>query len=80
MREACLRGVGIALLPAFCCQEHLASGALVRLLPSFETSPDRGIYAVYPDRRFLPLKVWAFIDILEQSLHATRVLVARATT
>ena len=73
MREACLRGVGVALLPAFCCEDHLESGALVKLLPSFETSPDRGIYAVYPDRRFLPLKVRAFIDILEQSLRASRV-------
>ena len=73
MREACLRGVGVALLPAFCCEDHLETGALVRLLPSFQTSPDRGIYAVYPDRRFLPLKVRAFIDILEQSLRASRV-------
>ena len=73
MREACLRSVGVALLPAFCCEDHLETGALVRLLPSFQTSPDRGIYAVYPDRRFLPLKVRAFIDILEQSLRASRV-------
>ena len=42
MREACLRGVGVALLLAFCCEDHLESGALVRLLPSFQTSPDRG--------------------------------------
>ena len=33
--------------------------------------PDQGIYAIYPDRRFLPLKVRAFIDILEDSLRMT---------
>ena len=71
MREACLRGVGIALLPAFCCESHLQSGTLIRLLPAFDTSPDRGIYVVYPDRRFLPLKVRAFIDILESRLGKT---------
>ena len=72
MLEACLRGVGIALLPSFCCEDQLASGDLIRLLPDVETSPDRGIYAIYPDRRFLPLKVQAFIDILEDSLRMTR--------
>ena len=72
MLEACLRGVGIALLPSFCCEDHLASGDLIRLLPDVETSPDRGIYAIYPDRRFLPPKVRAFIDILEDSLRMTR--------
>lgn len=72
MLEACLRSVGIALLPSFCCEDHLASGELIRLLPGVETPPDLGIYAVYPDRRFLPLKVRAFIDILEDSLRMTR--------
>ena len=71
MREACLRGVGIALLPSFCCESHLQSGTLMRLLPAIETSPDRGIHVVYPDRRFLPLKVRAFIDILENRLGKT---------
>ena len=60
----------VSVLP--CCEDHLASGDLIRLLPDVETSPDRGIYVIYPDRRFLPLKVRAFIDILEDSLRMTR--------
>ena len=33
MLEACLAGVGIAILPDFSCAEALADGRLVRLLP-----------------------------------------------
>lgn len=69
MREACMAGIGLAILPAFSCQEDLDDGTLIRVLPQYETAPLRGIYAVYPDRRFLPLKVGAFIELLEESLN-----------
>jgi len=31
--------------------------------------PERGIYAIYPDRRYLPLKVRKFIDHLATSMN-----------
>ena len=68
MLEACLRGVGVSILPHFSCAEALADGRLVRLLPQLETSPDRGIYVVYPDKRFVPLKVRAFIDSIAAAM------------
>ena len=68
MLEACLRGVGVAILPDFSCAEALADGRLVRVLPQLETSPDRGIYVVYPDKRFVPLKVRAFIDSIASAM------------
>ena len=70
MLEACLAGVGVALLPQFSCAESLAAGRLVRLLPSFDTVPDRGIYVVYPDKRFVPLKVRSFIDVIAAELRS----------
>ena len=70
MLEACLAGVGVALLPLFSCAEALADGRLVRLLPSFDTVPDRGIYVVYPDKRFVPLKVRSFIDVIAAELRS----------
>ena len=70
MLEACLAGVGVAILPHFSCADTLASGHLRRLLPGFETVPDRGIYVVYPDKRFVPLKVRSFIDVIASELSA----------
>ena len=70
MLEACLAGVGVAILPHFSCADVLASGHLRRLLPGFETVPDRGIYVVYPDKRFVPLKVRSFIDVIASELSA----------
>lgn len=56
-------GLGVALLPDFIARESIASGALVSILEDFITQ-DRGIYAIYPHRRYLPAKVRTFVDFL----------------
>ena len=68
MLDACIEGVGVAILPHFSCADALADGLLVRLLPDYETVPDLGIYVVYPDKRFVPLKVRSFIDVIAAEL------------
>ena len=68
MLDACIEGVGVAILPHFSCADALASGRLVRLLSAFDTVPDLGIYVVYPDKRFVPLKVRSFIDVIAAEL------------
>jgi DNA-binding transcriptional LysR family regulator len=60
---AAVQGVGIALEPDFIVNSELKSGKLVPVLESFE-APASPIYAVYPSRRFLPVKVRAFVDFL----------------
>ena len=65
MKEACLEGVGTALLPQFCCESEITRGRLVHILPEYPTAPERGVYVVYPDKKFTPLKVRKFIDILQ---------------
>lgn len=63
--RAAQSGVGVAILPDFIAREAVASGSLVPILDGF-ISTDRGIYAVYPHRRYLPAKVRAFVDFLSQ--------------
>jgi DNA-binding transcriptional LysR family regulator len=63
LREAAIRGVGIALLPRFLVEPFLQSGGLVQVLPSvIETESQVAI--VYPERQLLPPHVRAFIDAL----------------
>jgi len=65
MKEACLQGFGLGLLPEFCCAKEIKSGDLVNVLPEYKSSPERGVYVIYPDKKFIPLKVRKFIDLLE---------------
>lgn len=65
MKEACLEGVGAALLPQFCCECEIQKGNLFHILPEYQTAPERGVYVIYPDKKFLPLKVRKFIDSLQ---------------
>ena len=64
VREAVIAGVGIALRSTWEIGGELASGKLQQVLPSYESSKNVGIYAVYASRRFLPAKVRVFIDYL----------------
>ncbi len=58
---------GIVFQPTFLVAQHLASGALVPVLPQYR-SPEIGIYAVYPTRKHLTPKVRALIDFLAEAL------------
>jgi len=66
--ESTLRGIGYVRAPAFAVNEHLKEGRLIHLLPNYQSLPERGVYAIYPDKRFLPLKVRKFIDLLSDYL------------
>jgi DNA-binding transcriptional LysR family regulator len=56
-------GHGVGLLPSTYCDEALASGALVRLLPRW-ASPQIPVFAVYSNRKFLPLRLSVFLEAL----------------
>ena len=68
MLEACRNGIGLAVLPSFSCQHDIDNGNILRLFPQMTTAPERGIYAIYPDRRYLSLKVRTFIELLQGAL------------
>lgn len=61
--EAALQHQGIVLQPSFMVGQHLRSGALVEILPEFR-SLELGVYAVYPSRKHVTLKVRVLIDFL----------------
>lgn len=63
---AALHHQGIVLQPSFLVATHLASGALVELLPQYR-SMELGVYAVYPSRKHLTPKVRVLIDFLVQA-------------
>lgn len=66
--DAALHGIGYVRAPSFICMEHIKTGKLIRLLPNYTLTPERGIYAIYPAKRHLPLKVRKFVDYLSNAL------------
>jgi len=65
-RLAALEHQGIILQPTFIVGEDLERGTLVELMPEYR-SVELGIHAVYPTRKFLPLKVRRLIDFLVEA-------------
>lgn len=61
----CLRGHGIAWRSTWEIQRELNAGTLVSVLDDF-AAPANGIYAVFPQRKHLPVRVRAWIDFLKQ--------------
>ena len=57
------RGHGIGLLPSTYCDEAIAKGKLVRLLPKWTSSPIP-VFALYSSRKFLPLRLSVFLEAL----------------
>tara|TARA_R110001606_G_scaffold235088_1_gene382984 strand:+ start:13042 stop:13935 length:894 start_codon:yes stop_codon:yes gene_type:complete len=65
--QAALSGLGISLHSEWHIKKDLEQGRLCHVLPEFykETS----IYAVMPQRQFVPLRVRAFTQFIEQQLN-----------
>lgn len=64
-RAAAVSGLGFAILPDFIAAPAIAEGTLLPVLDE-RVLPGRGIFAVYPHRRYLPAKVRVFVDYLAQ--------------
>ncbi len=63
VREGVLGGLGVAVIPAFAFRDEIETDAVRVLLKDFEPR-QLPMHAVYPSRRFVPLKVRAVIDHL----------------
>lgn len=61
--DAALKGIGLAQLPDYYVNEYLANGQLQSVLDHYQL-PDTGVWAVYPQQRYLAAKVRLFIDFL----------------
>ena len=62
----CVQGLGIAWRSTWEVEGDLAAGRLVSLLEDY-AAPPNGIYAVFPQRRHLPLRVRLWIDFVKHS-------------
>lgn len=61
-------GAGITVLDRQLVEAELASGALVELLPDYRLGAGPPVHAVYPARKWLPLKTQAFVAFLQERL------------
>ena len=62
----CVQGLGIAWRSTWEVEADIAAGRLVPLLEDF-AAPPNGIYAVFAQRRHLPLRVRLWIDFVKHS-------------
>jgi DNA-binding transcriptional LysR family regulator len=63
LHDWCLAGHGIAWRSTWEVESEITAGRLVALLEEF-SAPPNGIYAVFPQRKHLPLRVRLWIDFL----------------
>ena len=64
LHDWCLAGYGIAWRSTWEVESEIAAGRLVAVLEEF-AAPPNGIYAVFPQRRHLALRVRLWIDFLK---------------
>jgi DNA-binding transcriptional LysR family regulator len=65
--DAALKHIGIIQLPDYYVQHHLETGKLTTLLSQYQ-EPDEGIWAVYPQNRYLAPRIRLLIDYLKAQL------------
>lgn len=67
VRRLLLAGQGIARIPSFVVGPDLREGRLVPILTKFEPAP-LGIFATYPQNRFLTARVRSLVDFAAKQL------------
>ena len=63
LKDAAVKGLGIAMLPTFIVGEDLQAGRLVTILSDF-AAPEPWLTALYPPTRHLSAKIRVFTDFL----------------
>jgi DNA-binding transcriptional LysR family regulator len=66
LHDWCMAGYGIAWRSTWEVEAEIAEGKLVAVLQEFDAPPN-GIYAVFPQRKHLPLRVRLWIDFLKHN-------------
>jgi LysR family transcriptional regulator for bpeEF and oprC len=68
VRNACLSGLGIAVMPDWLFEGDLASGRLVRILKGYEPE-NLPLSLVHTSRKYVSLKTRTVVDFLSDELH-----------
>lgn len=66
LHDWCLAGLGVAWRSKWEVEQDVACGRLVSVLDAY-AAPPNGIYAVFAQRKHLPLRVRLWIDFLKQT-------------
>jgi DNA-binding transcriptional LysR family regulator len=66
LHDWCVQGLGLAWRSTWEVERDLAEGRLVSVLEGF-AAPSNGVFAVFPQRKHLPLRVRLWIDYLKHS-------------
>jgi DNA-binding transcriptional LysR family regulator len=69
VKSMAVNGQGVALLPTFVCKIGVANGDLIPVLPAWQAKADP-VHLVYPQQRFMPPKLRAFLDLAQIELKA----------
>jgi DNA-binding transcriptional LysR family regulator len=78
LSQACLAGLGIALLPQLMIEHVIAQGKLVRVLPAYRrSSTGLGLQIVYTSRPPIPPAVAVFAEFLLEKLGDTMISASR---
>lgn len=64
--QAALEGAGIGHFPTFVAGKYIAEGRLIPIRLEDEVRFSLGVHVVYPQHRYLPSKVRAFIDYISR--------------
>ena len=64
VHQALLAGCGIALRSTWQIRDELLSKKLVHILPQYREAPGVAVYAIYPDKQYIPARLRVFVDFL----------------
>jgi len=64
LKQMVVDGVGLAIIPDYMCQQELARGELVEVLPAWGM-PEVDVFALYPKHRLNIPKVKVFVDFIQ---------------
>jgi len=67
LRESLVQGLGVGRLPTFIAGGDIEAGKLVPIIDDY-TMPYKSLYAVFPEKQYMPEKVRVFIDFLVENL------------
>jgi DNA-binding transcriptional LysR family regulator len=64
VHQALVSGCGVAFRSTWQIRDELLEKKLIPILPEYREAPGIAIYAVYPDKQFIPARLRVFVDFL----------------
>ncbi len=64
VHQALIAGCGIGFRSTWQIRDDLISRKLIPILPQYRESPGVAVYAVYPDKNYVPVRLRVFVDFL----------------